>query len=54
MIQYEVTGVDTRGKRFKLVYASCMMAMCINLWRGSVWERDLNTNKRRRIKQVWN
>jgi hypothetical protein len=51
---YEVTGVDVYGKRFKLVYTSYMMAMCINLWRGSVWERSCATSPRKLIKRVWN
>lgn len=36
-VSYVVTGVDTKGKRFKLAYKTWFMASCINVWRGSKW-----------------
>ena len=53
-VKYEVTGVDVYGKRFKKVYLDPRWAFGINLWRGSVWERDVATGKRRLLKRVDN
>ena len=50
--KYIVTGVDTGGKRFKLVYSDLFWAMGINLWRGSVW-KEIN-GKRTLLKRVYN
>lgn len=35
--KYLVTGVDTRGKRFRLCFDEWRQAKCINLFRGSRW-----------------
>ena len=51
--EWHVTGVTTDGKRFKRVYKTQFTALCINLWRGSVWAVDRN-GKRKLIKRVWN
>lgn len=50
---YVVTGVDTRGIRFKpMRYSSWFWANGINLYRGTKWlERN---GKRYRIQRVWN
>lgn len=50
---YHVTGVDRSGRRFRIVTTSHMHAMCINLWRGSVWA-VLDNGKRKLIKRVYN
>lgn len=51
--QYIVTGIDTRGKRFKaLRFDSWYHARCINLYRGNYWL--LRNNRRYRIQSVWN
>ena len=49
---YVVTGVDTRGRRFKRTFDSWRWAAGINLYRGSKWlVRD---GKRRLIQRVCN
>lgn len=50
---YIVTGVQYRStKRFRIVTSSFLHAICINLWRGSVWE--VKGGKRKLIKRVYN
>lgn len=52
-VTYVVTGVLKNGRRFKpMEYSSLSSALCINLWRGSVWE--VKNGKRKRIKSVYN
>jgi hypothetical protein len=51
-MHYIVTGVDVRGKRFRLQYTNIRWALGINLWRGSVWE--VSNGKRKLIKRVYN
>jgi len=49
-----VTGVLYRSnKRFRNVYNSFTQAMCINLWRGSVWV-EFDNGKRKLLKRVFN
>lgn len=50
---YEVTGVTVNGQRFKLVYKRLVDASMINLYRGSVWERQPN-GQRKLLWRVWN
>jgi len=50
--KYKITGVEVSGKRFRIFTHNRNHALCINLWRGSVWEHD--GSKYRRIKYVWN
>lgn len=52
-IWFEVTGVDVRGRRFKQRYDSRYWAMCVNLWRGSVWLCQ-DGQPRKLIKRVYN
>lgn len=51
---YHVTGVDVTGKRFKIVTSSLIQALCINIWRGTVWRIKKGQTKREKIKEVWN
>ena len=51
-VKYIVTGIDRNNKRFRLTYKNKMMALSINLWRGSVWESI--DGKRKLIKRVYN
>ncbi len=51
--RYVVTGVDVRGKRFRMTYGSGFWAMSINLWRGSVWGVSVS-GKRTLLKRVYN
>jgi len=49
---YHVTGVDTRGRRFKITTASWLHARGINVWNGSRWlVRD---GRRTLIERVYN
>jgi hypothetical protein len=50
---YIVTGVNVKGQRFRKVYDNKYLAMCINLWRGSVWEVQPD-GRRKLIKRVMN
>lgn len=50
---YKVTGVDRRGKRFRMFYSCYMTAMCINLWSGSVWVKQ-SGERWKLIKRVYN
>lgn len=34
---FHVTGVETNGKRFKIVTKNAVYASGINLWRGTKW-----------------
>jgi len=52
MNRYVITGVDVRGKRFKITTSNYIHAMGINLYRGSVWK--VEAGKRRLIKRVFN
>lgn len=36
-VEYHVTGVDTNGKRFKIVTTDWNHARGINLYRGNKW-----------------
>lgn len=49
---YVVTGLDVRGRRFRMFTSNYMYAMSINLWRGSVWEQK--EGKRKLLKRVRN
>lgn len=52
---YHVTGVDVYGRRFKRIATSNRIhALSINLYRGTVWEVDKETGKRKVMVQVWN
>ena len=49
---YHVTGVDVRGRRFKIVTTSWAYARGINVWNGSRWlVRD---GRRTLIERVYN
>ena len=49
---YKVTGILRSGKRFKaMYYSNRIQALSINLWSGSVWEKQ-ESGKWKRIKQV--
>lgn len=37
---YKITGVDIYGKRFKMETDNRMYALHINLFKGSVWQKD--------------
>jgi hypothetical protein len=51
---YIVTGILTNGRRFKAIHTkSYKHAMGINLYRGSVWERQ-SDGSRKLLKRVWN
>lgn len=50
--KYVVTGVDRRGKRFRITTNSWLHARGINLWRGTKWlER---AGKRYMLTRVFN
>ncbi|HEY5606261.1 MAG TPA: hypothetical protein VIL45_07060 [Thermoplasmata archaeon] len=49
---YAVTGIDVRGRRFRIRTGNPWQALAVNLYRGSVWlVRD---GKRKLVKRVWN
>ena len=50
--QYEVTGIDVNGKRFKRVYSDWGAARAINLYRGTKWLK--RGAKRYRIVSTYN
>lgn len=50
---YEVTGELRSGKRFKMDGLDRHYALCINLWKGTVWKRSTKTGKRKMIRRVW-
>jgi len=52
MPKYKITGIDVRGKRFRIFTNSSIHALGINLWNGTVWER--NGDSWKVIKRVWN
>ncbi len=51
--RYEITGVTTQGKRFKLVTTKIIQTIGINLYRGSKWAIDLQ-GKRHLLTRVYN
>lgn len=52
---YVVTGTLRNGSRFKpMQFSNYMHAMGINLYNGSVYEKDTVTGKRKLIKRVQN
>jgi len=52
---YVVTGTLKNGQRFEpMEFSSKMHALGINLWNGSVYEKDTVTGKRKLIKRVSN
>jgi len=50
--KYHVTGVTVNGRRFKSAHSNPMMALSINLFRGSVWQ--VRGGRRKLIKRVYN
>ena len=53
-VEFHVTGVDIRGKRFKrMTFSSFHTANMINLWQGSVWG-VLESGRRKLLKRVYN
>ena len=50
---YEVTGELRNGRRFKMAGLERHYALCINLWKGTVWKRNEKTGKRKMIRRVW-
>ena len=53
MRTFKVTGVFRSGKRFKTIHTNNIVhAMGINLFRGSVWEKQAN-GKWKTIKTVY-
>ena len=52
MITYVITGVDVKGKRFKITTSNWIHASGINLYRGTVWK--VVDGKRKLIYRVWN
>ena len=50
---YEVTGELRNGRRFKMTGLDRNYALCINLWKGTVWKKTKSTGKRKVIKRVW-
>ena len=50
--RYEVTGVTTSGRRFKIRTTNARHAFSINLYRGTVW--NVTDEGRQIIKRVWN
>lgn len=51
--QFDITGKDRSGKRFKIETSSYTYACMINLWNGSVWA-VLESGKRKLLKRVYN
>ena len=51
-MEYLVTGIDKRGKRFALSFNNLLYVMSINLWKGSVWK--IKNGKRILIKRFIN
>lgn len=49
---YVVTGLDRRGRRFRLIFASWDIARMINVWRGSFWL--LRNNRKYLIQRRFN
>lgn len=53
-VHYKVTGVLVNGHRFKAIHTSNYQhAMCINLYRGNVWQGN-DVIGWRKIKEVYN
>lgn len=51
---FKVTGVLRSGQRFKAIHTSNFQhAMCINLYRGTVWVL-LDNGSKRKLKTVYN
>lgn len=55
-VMYKVTGILTNGRRFPAILTrNYRHAMSINLYRGSVWEKENDKNaKWKLIKRVYN
>lgn len=49
---YAVTGVDRRGKRFKIESSNYQHISHINVWRGTFWL--VRGNQRWVIRQIYN
>lgn len=50
---YHITGVNTRGDRFKVIITSNPRHMSgINLWRGNKWL--VRNGKRKLLSSTWN
>jgi hypothetical protein len=50
---YIITGIDTRGKRFRIETSNRIYAEGINLYRGSKWE-ILPNGKKKLLVRVFN
>lgn len=51
--RYALTGVDREGRRFSKHSDNFHYLASHNVWRGNLWEVDLSTGRRTRIKK-WN
>lgn len=49
---YKVTGVDKKGRRFRLEYTNPHMAMGINLWKGHKSVRYADEKRFRRFSEA--
>ena len=52
-VLYHITGLDFRGRRFKIVTAHAMHAQGFNIYNGSIWG-VLPNGKRRLLCRVYN
>ena len=50
--KYHVTGVERKGKRFKIVTENWWYANTINIYNGSVWH--VRDGKRTLVKRIYN
>jgi hypothetical protein len=50
--QYLVTGIDRRGRRFRIATSNWLHAQGINVWRGSKWL--VRAGRRHLIQRIYN
>ena len=50
-MKYVITGTLINGKRFKPIYTDTPQHY--NIQKGTIWEIDPKTNKRKLIKKLW-
>ena len=49
---YVITGIDRKGKRFKITTGNLHYAYGFNVWRGNLWE--IQEDGRRKRIHSWN
>ena len=54
MSKYKITGVDRDGKRFRIFTNNRIHMIGINVWNGSKWEYNEETQRYKLLTRIYN